>query len=49
MQENLKSNDPGVNPSRDGGNSYWNKWYIGVLLFLVIQILLFYWITKHFS
>jgi hypothetical protein len=29
--------------------SYWNRWYIAVLLFLIIQIVLFYWITKSFS
>ena len=28
---------------------YWNKWYIGVLLFLVIQIVVFYFITQHFK
>jgi hypothetical protein len=29
--------------------SYWNTWYLGVFIFLVIQIVLFYWITKSFS
>jgi len=28
---------------------YWRKWYIGVLLFLVAQIIFFYIITTHFS
>jgi len=31
------------------GKSYWNKWYLTVFLFLVIQIVLFYWITEYFS
>ena len=25
--------------------SYWNKWYAGVLLFLLIQVALYYFIT----
>lgn len=29
--------------------SYWRKWYIGVLLFLAAQIVLFYWITVKFN
>jgi hypothetical protein len=29
--------------------SYWNKWYIGVVLFLIVQIIIFYLITKSFS
>lgn len=29
--------------------SYWNKWYIAVLAFLIIEMLIFYWITKSFS
>ena len=33
----------------DKEKSYWNKWYLAVLLFLVIQIIIFYWITKSFS
>lgn len=27
----------------------WASWYYLVLLFLIVQILLFYWFTKHFS
>jgi hypothetical protein len=29
--------------------SYWRKWYFGVLLFLAVQIIVFYFITKSFS
>jgi hypothetical protein len=29
--------------------TYWRKWYIGVLLFLMLQIIFFYLITKYFS
>ncbi len=29
--------------------SYWNKWYIGVLLFLVLQVALYYLITRHYK
>ena len=29
--------------------SYWRRWYISVLLFLVVQIGVFYFITKYFN
>jgi hypothetical protein len=29
--------------------SYWNKWYLGVLLFLILQVVLFYFITMEFK
>ncbi len=29
--------------------SYWNKWYIAVLLFLIIQVVFFYFITRYFN
>gem|GEM_PF-860690 len=28
---------------------YWNRWYLAVLLFLLIQIVLYYLLTAHFS
>ena len=28
---------------------YWNKWYLGVFLFLVVQIIIFYLITVTFK
>jgi hypothetical protein len=28
---------------------YWNIWYAGVLIFLVLQILVFQWLTQYFS
>jgi len=29
--------------------TYWNKWYFTVLAVLVIEIIIFYWITRFFS
>lgn len=29
--------------------SYWNWWYLAVLLFLVLQVIVFYWISKQYS
>jgi hypothetical protein len=29
--------------------SYWNKWYLGVLLFLLVQIAIYYFITMEFK
>ncbi len=29
--------------------SYWNKWYLAVLAFLVLQIIIFYFISKQYS
>lgn len=29
--------------------TYWIKWYLAVLLFLVLLIILFYFISKHYS
>ena len=28
--------------------TYWNKWYIALLVFLVLQVIFYYFITKHF-
>jgi hypothetical protein len=30
-------------------NHYWNKWYLAVLLFLVLQIIVFYCISKYYA
>ncbi len=27
---------------------YWNKWYLAVFAFLILQIVLYYFITIHF-
>lgn len=32
-----------------GSKSYWNKWYAAVLVFLLIQIALYYVISVHFK
>ena len=29
--------------------SYWNKWYLAVLLFLVLQVIIFYFISKQYA
>jgi len=29
--------------------SYWNKWYTGVIVFLVLQVVLYYLITSHYK
>jgi hypothetical protein len=29
--------------------SYWNKWYLGVLLFLLVQVAIYYFITMKFK
>ncbi len=29
--------------------TYWKKWYITVLLFLIAQILFYYFVTKYFN
>lgn len=28
---------------------YWRNWYLGVLAFLMLQIVLYYFITLHFK
>ena len=28
--------------------TYWYKWYIAVLVFLILQVIIYYFITKHF-
>jgi hypothetical protein len=30
------------------GKSYWNKWYFLVILFLVIQVAFYYFLTVQF-
>ena len=32
----------------ENDTSYWNKWYIALIAFLVLQIILFYFITDYF-
>jgi len=49
MQENLKNKNTDNTPLGDGGKSYWNKWYAGVFLFLIAQIIIFYLITAEFK
>ncbi len=29
--------------------AYWNKWYLAVLMFLILQIIIFYLITVEFK
>lgn len=28
---------------------YWNRWYLGVILFLIVQIIVYYFITDYFK
>lgn len=37
------------NGNMQNEKSYWNKWYIAVLLFLIVQIIIFYLITVEFK
>lgn len=30
-------------------NSYWTRWYIAVILVLVVQVILYYIITIHYK
>ncbi|MEN9569238.1 MAG: hypothetical protein RL172_469 [Bacteroidota bacterium] len=30
-------------------NQYWTKWYVAVLVFLILQIALYYFITTQFN
>jgi hypothetical protein len=36
-------------PLGDGDKQYWNKWYAAVMIFLLLQILLYYFITVYFK
>lgn len=29
--------------------AYWNKWYLAVLLFLILQVIAFYLVTLFFN
>jgi hypothetical protein len=31
------------------GKTVWGKWYLAVLLFLVAQIIFYYWFTHHWQ
>ena len=33
---------------KENSTSYWRKWYIGVAVFLLIQVVLYYLITIYF-
>jgi len=28
---------------------YWSRWYLAVFLFLILQIIIYSWITRKFS
>ena len=49
MQENVKNKHTVKSPSGDEGKTYWNKWYLVVLLFLIAQIIIFHVITVTFK
>ncbi len=44
-----KENADSYTPLGEGGKSYWKKWYIGVIVFLLIQITCYYLITQYFK
>jgi hypothetical protein len=37
------------NKTQSGDKNYWNKWYMAVLVFLIMQIVIFYFITRYFN
>ncbi len=49
MQDDIKNKNAVNTPLGDGGKAYWNKWYLAVLLFLVLQIVVFYLVTRFFN
>ena len=36
-------------PLEEKNSSYWNKWYIIVIGFLLVQVALYYFITAYFK
>jgi len=38
-QESEKNNDP----------AYWRKWYVAVVVFLIAQVIFYFFITQHFK
>ncbi len=45
-----KNKDANIKISpEDKDQSYWNKWYLAVLVFLILQIIIFYFITVAFK
>ena len=49
MQDDIKNKNAVNTPLADEGKSYWNKWYLAVLFFLIVQIIIFYLITVEFK
>ena len=46
----FKSTASSLSERRKGGEAaYWRNWYIIVFAFLVLQIVLYYFITQHFK
>jgi hypothetical protein len=41
--------DSTTNDKMNNEKTYWRKWYLGVLSFLVLQILVYYLITIYFK
>lgn len=40
--------EPG-NPEEEKRSGYWKKWYLWLLLFLLMQILFYSWLTFSFK
>jgi hypothetical protein len=36
-------------PLGDGGKAYWQKWYVAVIGFLLVQVVLYFLITIYFQ
>jgi hypothetical protein len=45
IESNNSVNENKINTSK----YYWAKWYVGVFLFLLLQILFFYFVTHFFT
>ena len=35
--------------NKEPSGRYWTGWYVLVLAFLIVQIILFYWLTQYFN
>ncbi len=45
----FKSTAPSLSERKGGEATYWRNWYLVVFAFLVLQVILYYFITQHFK
>ena len=46
----FRSTASSLSEGRKGGEAvYWRNWYLAVFVFLILQIVLYYFITVHFK